>query len=83
MVDVNTAGIINTALGLLPSVLNLIKANHAAANPGEPPLTDEQVKAALRDAVAQSLAKDDEIEADIKRRRDAENPPPPGGEPTT
>lgn len=74
MVDVNTAGIINTAIGALPGIIGLIRANHAAQNPGAPLLTDEEVKAALRDAVAQSLAKDDEIEADVKRR----NPPPEG-----
>lgn len=68
MGDVNVAGIINTATAVLPAVFDLIRARHAANNPGAPPLTDEQVKAALRDAVAESLAKDDEIEADIKRR---------------
>lgn len=76
MVDVNTAGIINTAITALPGIIGLIKGSHAAANPGAPPLTDEQVKAALRDAVSQSLAKDDEIEEDVRRR----NPPP--GNPT-
>ena len=77
MVSANTAGIINTALGLLPSIFGTIRAQHAAANPGDPPLTDEQVKAALRDAVAQSLAADDDIEADVRRRN------PPTGDPTT
>ncbi len=66
--DTNAASIINTALGALPSILALVKASHATANPGAPPLTDEQVTAALRDAVTQSLAKDDEIEADVRRR---------------
>jgi hypothetical protein len=69
--EVNTAGIINTAITALPGIFALVRQQHAEANPGAPPLTDEQVKAALRDAVAQSLAKDDQIEADVKRR----NPP--------
>jgi hypothetical protein len=75
VVDVNTAGIINTAISALPGIIGLVRQQHAATNPGAPPLTDEQVKAALRDAVAQSLAQDDDIEADVRRR----NTPPTQG----
>lgn len=68
MSEINVGGIVNTAIAVLPSVFELFRNRHATDNPGAPPLTDEQVKAALRDAVAQSIAKDDEIEADIIRR---------------
>ena len=68
-VDVN--GLITA---LLPGVTELVKAFHTKVNPGAPPLTDEQVKQGLRDAVAASLAEDDRAEADIRAR----NPPPQG-----
>lgn len=73
--DSNTTSIINTALGALPSIIELVRGRHAAADPGAPPLTDAQVKAALNDAVAQSLAEDDEIEADVRRRNPADGGP--------
>lgn len=70
--DINVGGLVNTATALLPGIFDLIRSRHAHQNPGAPPLTDDQVKAALRDAVAESLAKDDELEADIKRRNPQE-----------
>lgn len=56
--DANTANIITTAIGALPGIIGLIKGQHAAANPDAPPMTDDQAKAALAAAIAESLAKD-------------------------
>jgi hypothetical protein len=72
MVDVNTAGIVNTAITALPAIIALVRQQHAAANPEDPPLTDEQVFAALNDAVAKTVAEDDRLAADIRGR----NAPP-------
>ncbi len=43
----------------LPDIIALIKSAHAAANPGAPPLTDDQVHAGLLMVASASLAKDD------------------------
>jgi len=64
----NTTSIVNTALAALPQILASLRSNHAEANPGAPPLTDAEVIAGLKSAVDTSLAKDDAIEADVKRR---------------
>lgn len=53
--DVNLT---NTILTALPGIIGLIKGFHKAA-PGDPPLTDAQVIAALLSASAQSIAIDD------------------------
>jgi hypothetical protein len=59
----DTTSVINTAIGALPGILALIRANHAAANPDAPALTDEQVTLALQEAVASSVAKDEAWQA--------------------
>jgi hypothetical protein len=37
----DTTSVVNTAIGALPGIIGLIRADHAARNPGAPPLTDE------------------------------------------
>jgi hypothetical protein len=59
----NTASIVNTAIGALPGIFALLKANHASQNPGAPPLTDEDVAAGLQQAVISSTAKDEQWQA--------------------
>ena len=54
----DTASLVNTITGALPGIIALIRANHAAANPGAPEPTSAEVIAAFESAVAQSLAKD-------------------------
>lgn len=54
--DVNLT---NTILTALPGIIGLIKGFHSSSQPGEPPLTDAQVIAALLTASAQSIAVDD------------------------
>lgn len=56
---IDATSVINTAIVNLPGIIALIKGNHASANPGAPPLTDEQVKAGLLQAIGSSLAKDE------------------------
>jgi hypothetical protein len=56
----DTTSVVNTAIGALPGIIGLIRADHAARNPGAPPLTDEQVMAGLQSAVASSVAKDEQ-----------------------
>jgi uncharacterized protein (DUF362 family) len=51
--------IFNTAIGALPGILALIRANHTSQNPDAPALTDDQVLEALAQAVASSIAKDE------------------------
>ena len=53
----------------LPDIVALIKSLHAQANPGAPPLTDDQVHAGLLMAVSATIAKDDAYLA-------AQTPPP-------
>jgi hypothetical protein len=54
----NTAvSIVTTAIGALPSILAIIRASHANANPQAPPLTDADVFAALQQAVEHVIAK--------------------------
>lgn len=65
MVNIDLTSIINTAL---PTIIELIKSRRATVDPSAPPLTDEQVFAALHDAVVASVAKDDAIAADIRAR---------------
>lgn len=43
----------------LPNVIEQIKARHAQINPTLPPLTDDEAKALLKEAVDASVAKDD------------------------
>lgn len=57
MPDNNTASIVNTAINALPSIIALIKGSQKA---GDPTLTDAQVLEALQQAVAISIAKDEE-----------------------
>ena len=57
---IDVTSILNTAIVNLPGIIALIKGDHAAKNPGAPPLTDEQVKAGLLQAIGSSLAKDEE-----------------------
>ena len=58
-------GLINSAL---PALIALIRAERARTNPGEPPLTDQQVFASLHDWVMATVATDDALAADIRRR---------------
>jgi hypothetical protein len=51
--------LVNTITSALPGIIALIKAKQAAANPGVPPPTSEEVIAAFETAVAQSLARGD------------------------
>lgn len=60
--------IVTTIAASAPSIVAAIKEAHAAANPGDPPLTDAQVFAALHDWVQSTVAKDDAIAADIHAR---------------
>lgn len=53
--------IVTAAITALPSILSIIRESHAQANPDASPLTDAQAKAALRDAVVLSLARDAEL----------------------
>jgi hypothetical protein len=55
----DTTSVVNTAIGALPGILSLIKAQHQNYNPSDPPLTDTQVLEALQSAVASSVAKDE------------------------
>lgn len=57
---IDVTSVVNTAIVNLPGIIALIKGAHAAKNPGAPPLTDEQVKAALSQAVVSSLTKDEQ-----------------------
>ena len=51
--------LVTLAITELPNIIAMIRAAHATANPTAPPLTEDQVKAALLSAVASSIAKDD------------------------
>lgn len=51
--------LIESALTALPGIITAFRSNHAAANPGEPEPTEEQVLRALLVAVTSSIAKDD------------------------
>ena len=44
---------------VIPSVIATVKEKFAKQNPDEPPLTDEQVHAAMLNWVATTIAKDD------------------------
>lgn len=57
---IDTTSVINTAIVNLPGIIALIKGDHATKNPGAPLLTDDQVKAALSQAVVSSLTKDEQ-----------------------
>lgn len=59
MTPTDLTGILNTAIGALPSIVALIRGNHATAHPEAPPLTDADVFAALEHAVAATVAKGD------------------------
>lgn len=59
----STASIINTAIGALPGIIAMIRANHESQNPGAPALTDDDVAKALASAVASSIAKDEQWKA--------------------
>ena len=58
-INSNEASIINVAIGALPGILALFRAEHTAANPSVPPPTDAEVIAALQTAVAISVLKDE------------------------
>jgi hypothetical protein len=51
--------LITTIDAALPGIFALLRANHAAANPGAPVPTSAEVIAAFESAVAQSLARGD------------------------
>lgn len=53
---------------LLPEAVNFFKRRHAELNPAAPALTDAQAFAILHDAVVSTVAKDDALAADIRRR---------------
>ncbi len=53
-------GILGLVLQQLPTLVDLIKSRHAAVNPSAAPLTDAEVLAALQQAIASSIAKDDQ-----------------------
>jgi hypothetical protein len=53
-------GLLNLLIGQLPVVIGMIKGLHAQADPNAPPVTDAEVLAALQQAVASSIAKDDQ-----------------------
>ena len=55
----DVGGIINIAVGALPSILALIRGFHQQQDPTAPPLTDAAVFAALAYAVASSVAVDE------------------------
>lgn len=52
--------IVNTINAVLPNVISLIKAIQGHSNPTEPLPTDAEVLAALNQAVAASVAVDEE-----------------------
>lgn len=56
MSPVDTTALINTAITVLPSVIALIRGSVPA---GAPQPTEEEIKAALRGAIASSEAKDE------------------------
>lgn len=47
----------------LPSIIDAIKAKHAAANPSAPPITNDEAIAALHEAVRATLSIDDAWDA--------------------
>ncbi len=51
--------IVGLAIQELPGIIGLIKDLHAQQNPNDPPLTDDQVIAALSAAIASSITKDE------------------------
>ena len=55
----DVGGIINIAVGALPSILALIRGFHQTQNPTAPPLTDADVFAALAYAVTSTVAIDE------------------------
>jgi hypothetical protein len=77
MPDPNTASIVNTAIGALPGIIALIKSAHSTNNPDAPVLTDEQVLDALNQAVASSVAKDEQW---LAQHPPAEKSPDIGGD---
>lgn len=71
-------GVINTAIGALPSIISMIKSQHQSNNPSDPPLTDEQVITALQSAVASSVAKDEQwLAAHPAPASEVKTPPDP------
>lgn len=52
-------GLVNVAISQLPSILSFVRELHAKAQPGDPPPTNDEVLAALAEAVASSIARDD------------------------
>lgn len=63
MVDSLVPGILNTVVSALPSIVALVRENHAKVNPEAPPLTDADVFAALSEAVTNSVAVDEQWKA--------------------
>jgi hypothetical protein len=53
-------GLLNLIIGQIPGIIAMIKTNHAASDPNAPPVTDADVLAALQQAVASSIARDDQ-----------------------
>lgn len=51
--------LLTTVIQELPGIIAMFKARFAVDNPGAPPLTDEQVKAALSAAILSSVLVDD------------------------
>lgn len=57
------ADLIALILKEAPSIITLIQARYAAANPDAPPLTAAQVVAGFEDAFTSTITKDDMIKA--------------------
>lgn len=72
----STSDLIGAALTALPSILGAIRAAHQAANPGAPELTEAQALEALHQAVAASLARDQQLrgQADLGGALTGEGP---------
>ena len=51
-----------------PAVYALIQQAHAAANPGAPPLTPEQIHAGLEEIYGSTVLKDQMIRAALKAK---------------
>ncbi len=62
--DANTVNLATVILNAAPSIIALIRGNHAAANPGAPPPTDAEILAELKSWASSTIAIDEAIKAD-------------------
>jgi len=53
------ASVLNTAINALPAILSLFRKEHAAANPGAPVPTSDQIIAALHSDAVRDIAADE------------------------